>query len=360
MNYKFVVFALFAILLGCALASSHHSHQTEAPTQSSSKHHSTPAPTQSSSKHSTPAPTQSSTHKSTHAPTAAPTESSSTHKSTTAPTQASTHKSTQAPTTKPTSGSSSGSSSSTDLCAVTSTSDEPLQLLVPLYVDPGSAWDELVTAANTGVKIIAIINPNSGPDTSGPDSSYNTYMAKLTDAGVDMIGYVHTSYGDRATSDVTADIDVYASKYPNLKGIFLDEVSPSASDIPYYQTVYNHITSKSGYVNTIINPGTQPDQGYLAVSTNIVIFEDVGSNLKNNFASWVTCAPSAAEKSGYKYRFSGIGYSINSGSMSSMLNTMKSSGMGLVYVTDGASGCCTYNTLTSYFASEASSVAAMN
>jgi hypothetical protein len=34
--------------------------------------------------------------------------------------------------------------------------------------------------------------------------------------------------------------------------------------------------------------------------------------------------------------------------------------MGLVYVTDGASGCCTYNTLASYFSSEASAVAALN
>jgi hypothetical protein len=229
-----------------------------------------------------------------------------------------------------------------------------------LYVDPGSAWDELATAAESGMKIIAIINPNSGPDTSGPDSSYTTYIAKLINAGVDLIGYVHTSYGDRSTTDVNADIDVYASKYPGLKGIFLDECSASASELSYYTTVYNHITSKSGYVNTIINPGTQPDQGYLAVSTNIVIFEDAGSNLKNNFASWVSCAPSSAEKSGYKYKFSGIAYNVNSGSMSSILSTMQNSGMGMVYVTDGASGCCTYNSLTSYFSSEASAVSAMN
>jgi len=362
MNYKIVVFALFAILLGCALASSNHHHSsTPAPTKSG--HHSTPAPTVASH-HSTPAPTAAPTqasghHKSTQAPTVAPTQSS-THKSTqaptAAPTQASTHKSTQAPTTKP----SSSSGSSTNLCGITSTNDEPLQLLVPLYVYPGSDWDTVATAAKSGVKIIAIINPNSGPDASGPDSSYVSYMAKLTAAGVDMVGYVHTSYGARSTSDVNADIDAYASKYPGLKGIFLDEGSPSASDIPYYTTVYNHIISKAGYANTIINPGTQPDAGYMAISTNIVIFEDEGSSLSDNFSTWVTCAPTAAEKSGYKYRFSGIAHSTASNGMSSILNTMANSGMGLVYVTDGAAGCCTYNELTSYFASEASSVAAMN
>jgi len=175
-----------------------------------------------------------------------------------------------------------------------------------------------------------------------------------------MVGYVHTSYGERSISDVTNDISTYASKYTGLKGIFIDEAADSASEISYYQQVYNAITSHSGYSNVILNPGTQPDQGYLAVSTNIVIFESPASSLKSNFASWVKCAPSASEKSGYKYRFSGIAYGASQSTMTSTISTMASAGMGMVYVTDGASGCCTYNTLASYFVAEASAVAALN
>jgi len=233
--------------------------------------------------------------------------------------------------------------------------------LIPLYVDPssGSAWDDVATAASS-VQIIVIINPNSGPDTSGPDSSYTTSMSKLASAGVEMIGYVHTSFGARAISDVTADIDTYASLYTGLKGIFLDEVSADASEISYYQQVYSHITGISGYSNTILNPGTQPDQGYQAVSTAIVIFEDDASNLNTDFDSWVKCAPSTSEKSGYKYRFGGIAIGASSGSLSSLLSTMEGIGMGLVYVTDVADGCCTYNTLASFFTTEVSDVASLN
>jgi hypothetical protein len=229
-----------------------------------------------------------------------------------------------------------------------------------LYSYPGSDWDNVASAASAGAKIIAIINPSSGPISSGPDSTWTTYMNKLTAAGVDMVGYVHTSYGSRAASDVNADVDVYASKYPGLKGIFLDEVSADASELSYYQGVYSHISGQSGYSNTILNPGTQPDEGYLAVSTSIVIFESPASSLNSNFASWVKCASSSAEKSGYKYHFAGIAYGASSGEMSSVISTMASAGMGLVYVTDGASGCCTYNSLSSYFSSEASAVAALN
>jgi len=224
---------------------------------------------------------------------------------------------------------------------------------------PGSAWDQMVTAANSGVQIIAIINPNSGPIASGPDSSYTTYMTKLKNAGVVMVGYVHTSYGARALATVQSEIDTYASKYPGVAGIFLDEASADASEISYYTSVYNHIKSK-GMVHSILNPGTQPAQGYVAISSNIVIFESSASSYKSNFASWVTCAPSAAQKAGYKYHFSGIAYGASSSQMTSLVADFAEAGMGLVYVTDGTLGGGTYNTLPSYFASQASAVDALN
>jgi len=192
------------------------------------------------------------------------------------------------------------------------------------------------------------------------DSTWSSYITTLHTAGVEIIGYLHTSYGARAIADVQADIDLYASQYTNLVGIFVDEASADASEVSYYQQVYDYAIVK-GYTQVIINPGTQPDEGYLAVATSIVIFEDTGSKLSSTtFSSWVTCATSSSQKTDYKYRFAGIGYGVSSSSASSLLSTMESKGMGLVYVTDGASGCCTYNTLTSYFATEATTVASLN
>lgn len=330
-----------------AWRSHHHNSQTQAPTQEPA------ASTNGRASTSTSAAASSSTSAESATTSSAASSSSSTASASTS----SASSSTSAAASTSTSGSTSGS---TDLCAVTATSSEPLKILVPLYSYPGSDWDNVASAASAGAQIIAIINPSSGPISSGPDSTWTTYMNKLTAAGVDMVGYVHTSYGARASSDVTGDVDVYASMYPGLKGIFLDEVSADASEISYYQTVYSHISGISGYANTILNPGTQPDEGYLAVSTSIVIFESPASSLSSNFDSWVTCASSASEKSGYKYHFAGIAYGASSSEMSSVLSTMEAAGMGLVYVTDGASGCCTYNTLASYFSSEASAVAALN
>jgi len=232
-------------------------------------------------------------------------------------------------------------------------------LLVPLYVYPGSAWDDLIAAASQ-VQIIAIINPNSGPLTT-VDSSYATYMTKMANAGIEMVGYVHTLYGARDIATVESEIDTWATKYPLIKGIFLDEAANDAANIAYYTQTYNYIMAKPGYEHTILNPGQQPDTGYLAISTNIVIFENYATTLAStSYSSWVTCAPNAAAKSGYKYKFSGIVHTAPAGSESNYVDTVHNMGMGLVYVTDGIGGCCTYNTLTSYFAQEATTVQALN
>lgn len=310
----------------------------------------TSTPVTPTSAPATPAPTT----KPTSAPSTAPTTRPSSAPTTAPTTKPATAPTTPAPTTRPTTPAASG-----DLCAVVPTSSEPMKLLVPLYVYPGAAWDAVVAAASK-VQIIAIINPNSGPLTT-VDSAYSNYMTKLANAGVTMVGYVHTLYGARDLALVKSEIDTYATKYPLVKGIFLDEAANDAANVAYYTQIYNHIMSKSGYAHSILNPGVQPDQGYMPISTNIVIFENYASSLAStSYSNWVKCAPTAAQKAGYKYKFSAIIHTATAANQASYLTTIHNMGMGLVYVTDGAGGCCTYNTLASYFAEEAASTAALN
>jgi len=248
---------------------------------------------------------------------------------------------TKAATTK--AASTAGASSATGCSA-------PVKLMVPLYTYPGASWDSVAAGAAT-TQTVAIINPNSGPGT-GPDSSYNTYMAKLHAAGVEMIGYVHTSYGARAIADVKADIDQYAAEFPLVVGIFLDEAAATADQVPYYSQLYTYIMNLPGYKYDVINPGTVPTQGYLAVSTQIVSFEDTAAKFAASAnPSWASCSN--------KDHFSVIAYAASSTStMQSALATAKSKGYyGWVYVTDGAAGGSTYNSLATYYASQAAYVA---
>jgi len=173
-------------------------------------------------------------------------------------------------------------------------------------------------------------------------------MAKLHAAGVEMIGYVHTSYGARAIADVKADIDQYAAEFPLVVGIFLDEAAATADQVSYYTTLYNYIMALPGYKYDVINPGTVPTSGYLAASTQIVSFEDTAAKFS------ASADPSFASCSN-KDHFTVIAYAATStSSMQSALLAAKTKGYyGWVYVTDGAAGGSTYNSLASYYATQA-------
>lgn len=233
--------------------------------------------------------------------------------------------------------------------AVPSVCTAQVKVLVPLYVYPGAAWDSVAAGASS-VFTVAIINPNSGP-ASSPDSSYVTYMQKLHDAGVEMVGYVYTGYGSRDINVVKTDINTYATQYPLLKGIFLDEGSADASMVSYYQSLYDYILSMPGWTHDIINPGIIPDAGYLTAATQIVSLENYGTEVA------AASVPSFAQCSN-KDQFSAIVHSVSADSMSSIVDSLISKDyFGYIYVTDGAGGCCTYNTLTSYYASMVSYIA---
>src|SRR5947208_3242245 len=97
----------------------------------------------------------------------------------------------------------------------------PLGVMVPAYFYPGSLWSSMNFAA-TRVPLVAIMNPNSGPDTTqNPD--YVAAVNSLRSAGGKVIGYVSTSYTSRSNNAVQTDIDRYFSFYA-MDGIFLDEM----------------------------------------------------------------------------------------------------------------------------------------
>jgi len=214
---------------------------------------------------------------------------------------------------------------------------------------PDSAWDTVASGASS-VKTVAIINPDSGPGT-GPDSTYNTYMSKLNSAGVEMIGYVHTSYGARAIADVKADIDVYATEFPLLVGIFVDETSADASEVSYYAELYSYIMSFPGWKYDVLNPGAVPTSGYTAAATQIVTYEDTTSGFANSQnPSFASCSN--------KNMFAMITYAGSSSTMETAISAAKSKGYyGWVYVTDGSASGNTYGTLPSFYSSMVSYIA---
>ncbi|WP_268541211.1 spherulation-specific family 4 protein, partial [Candidatus Nitrosotenuis cloacae] len=176
-------------------------------------------------------------------------------------------------------------------------------IMIPLYTYPGGTWDQVIAAkaAHPSVPIIAIINPNNGPGSSR-DANYASGIQELQSAGIVVIGYVFTQYGSRSTSAVTADIDRYKSFYPQIQGIFFDEMLNTLGGENYYLNLSNYAKS-SGFSFTVGNPGTDIISSYVGTMDNIIIYETGGLPSLNTLGGWHT----GYDKSNFSYLAYGVG-----------------------------------------------------
>jgi len=161
-----------------------------------------------------------------------------------------------------------------------------MKVLVPAYFYPGVEWTRLAasSAKNPG-RIVAIGNPFNGPGNAF-DPNYQAVFTALRLNKGEVVGYVHTTYGNRPRQDVEADIDRWLQWYA-IDGIFVDEMNnvPDTNE-RYFQHIHDYIQSKRPGSMVIGNPGTSTTEGYLIsgrrrVSTQLCIFEK-----PNGFLNW--------------------------------------------------------------------------
>jgi Spherulation-specific family 4 len=149
--------------------------------------------------------------------------------------------------------------------------------IVPLYTYPGDAsWTAIIGArlAHPSVRVVAIVNPNSGPGASR-DAAFTTGIGRLLAADIQVIGYVATGYASHSVASMEAAIDTWRTSYPNIGGIFFDEQSDKAADAAYYRTLSEYAKAH-GLPYTVGNPGTDTAEAYIGALDTMLIYESKG------------------------------------------------------------------------------------
>ena len=175
-------------------------------------------------------------------------------------------------------------------------------ILVPLYSYPfasASAWSNVTAAikAYPQVKWQVVINPGDGPNitTCPTDTDYieaisimNSYPNVMT------LGYVDTSYTNRAYSAVIQDINTYASWWNcnepgyniSIDGIFFDDVSNKASSAVYTYmknaSSYAYAQVPSDVTPVIFNPGALAPTQLFSYCDTMIEFENLTSSYQND------------------------------------------------------------------------------
>lgn len=146
---------------------------------------------------------------------------------------------------------------------------------VPNYNEKGWWFRQLIDALKEYPDIakIVIVNPDSGPGTT-QDENYTRAIEWLHREGAVVVGYVSTKYSvynpdnptvpGRTISEVENDIDTWLKFYPEIDGVFLDELPWKVTGengikaLQYYITLTNH-AHKKGLYPVIGNPGVKQE-----------------------------------------------------------------------------------------------------
>jgi len=227
-----------------------------------------------------------------------------------------------------------------------------LFILLPLYIYPGtsaSAWSSVFSAvaAHPKVQFQIVVNPNSGPGAGKlPDSNYIPAIAKLNSySNVKTLGYVDTSYTNRAYSAVIADINTYAnwSTYRkaniSMAGIFFDDVTGSitAAAHQYMRNVSSYAYAKvpSQVTPVIFNPGTIVDTTYFGYCDTMIEYE-------GSFTAYANQTTINRISAAYRQQTAIVIYNTTAkANVKSLVHTMSTNKIKAVYFT---SDCC-YNAI---------------
>jgi hypothetical protein len=215
------------------------------------------------------------------------------------------------------------------------------QILFPAYVDPQSGiWSQaLATGSALGV---IIMNPDSGV---GPwrKPEYDAPLTQARQAGVLVVGYILTGYGERSFDTIKAEMDLYYQWY-GVRSFFFDEAGSDSTSLPLYRALAQETHGRGGVA--IFNFGAAPDEAYMSFADIAIIYESPASSfLSDDYQppAWVSHYPAL--------RIAQIIHTTPASSLAAVLAKTQASNAGFVWITDAAASetSSAYKRLPSYW-----------
>jgi hypothetical protein len=218
---------------------------------------------------------------------------------------------------------------------------------VPAYFYSSTIWAQAIDTRPAPA--VMLLNVDSGPGT-GPLSHFQTLVRQAQDAGITVLGYSSTSYGQSPVSSVETEVREYKSWY-GVNGIFLDLTQGTAGEFSYYQTLANFIRSTIPHGVVWLNPGDYPEPAFMSIANVVMVFEGpYSAYLSNQVPSWISqYSPS---------QFAHVIYDTPASDLASAVSLSRQRRAGHLFVTDLNVPGNPYGALPSYWSHEAGTVPA--
>jgi hypothetical protein len=217
---------------------------------------------------------------------------------------------------------------------------------VPAFFSASSAWAQAI--ATRPVPHAMFLNINSGPGTA-PDPHFQALVRQAQAAGIAVLGYSSTNYGQRPVAAVEADVRDYRAWY-GVNGIFLDVIQGTPGELPYYRTLASYIRATVPNAIIWMNPGTFPDPGLMSVADVMMVFE-------GSYAQYISEQVPGWARHYRPDQFANVIYATPPSELASAVRLSRVRRAGYVFVTGLPGSPDPYDAMPSYWAQEAAAVA---
>lgn len=175
--------------------------------------------------------------------------------------------------------------------------------LIPAYFSPTSAnFTTIINQKNAhpNVPIAVVLNPTGTGVGTAAQSAYTTLMDNLRAAGIIVLGYVYTNFGEEAESVVQAEIGKWWDFYNTgttastrrVHGVYFAAMSNQTAKQSYYSNLHTYARITRGFATTAGSAGTTVPIAFLGstCADTIIVYEGVGVPLPQNYSGYDTLA----------------------------------------------------------------------
>jgi Spherulation-specific family 4 len=219
---------------------------------------------------------------------------------------------------------------------------------VPAYPWSAAFWTRAINSKPApGVMILNVTGMGAG---NAPVPHFQALVRKAHAAGVSVVGYSSTEYGQRPAAAVEADARHYKAWY-KVNGMFLDLTANARSGLAYYRKLASYIRSVIPGSVIWLNVGAYPARGYMSVGNVVVAFE-------GSYASYRGLQVPAWTAHYKASRFADVIYATPGSDLASAVSLSRHRRTGYLYVTSLPGSPDPYSALPGYWTREVAAIAA--
>jgi hypothetical protein len=210
---------------------------------------------------------------------------------------------------------------------------------------PDSDWTQAIDTKPA--PHVMLLNVDSGPGPA-PLPHFEAVVRQAQAAGITVLGYSSTVYGQRPIGSVEAEIREYQAWY-RVNGIFLDLTQGTPGELSYYRTLASYIRATVPDGVVWLNPGVYPDPSFMSIANVVMVFEgSYAQYLADQVPGWIGAYQPD--------QFVNVVYATPRSDLASAVRLSRARRAGYLFVTDLPGSPNPYDAMPSYWPQEVAAV----